>query len=343
MQRLGVNGIVTAMVACAAAAAHAQPVTVFTDGFEVDMSNWQPWLPISTAGAFWGPNNLAREANHPHSGSHAARQEQGSPGWWGSIHLEPALTDSLDKKVHVKAWQFEDYDRREPQATDHYQVQGWVALMDGDAEGNVTEWFAIGVHAHRFSPEPVLDWWQHFSWGTAEDGWHVTSFPRSQGYNQLEIVVHPYSGQVGDVEFFIDGVLVGQGRRQPGPQNRGIELTKIGLGANHELMTEDYVANSYEFFWYDDVELILTPESVCPNPDVRFDIDGDNDVDQEDFGYFQLCYTGVGFVFTGPNCRCMNGDGDQDIDADDFGAFQACASGPAIPAPSGCDDALPPP
>jgi len=77
--------------------------------------------------------------------------------------------------------------------------------------------------------------------------------------------------------------------------------------------------------------------SCCPYPFA--DIDTDGDVDQDDFGLFQICLTGfVPSVPTG--CECLNHNGDAGIDAADFEAFSACATGPnvpAVPVPAGCD------
>lgn len=313
----------------------------FTDGFEnpTAMSNWQKWLPAANQVIWAGPNALFQSDNHPHSGEYGARQEQGQPGWWGSIHMEPRLSLSQDLAIHVTAWQFEDYNKKAPftPAVAHDQVQGWVAVMDGDEQGNVTEFYALGVHAHASSPAPVSSWWQNLSWGTAVDGWHATNYPRSQGYRKLEIVVHPYTGRVGDVEFFVNGTLVGQGRRQAGMNQRGVVLTKLGLGANAVLMTEDYIANSYEFFWYDDVSV-----ATCGNPEIRYDADGDGDVDVADFGYLQSCYP-LNRQFDLLRCRCMDADGNLALDSADLEAFERCFSGPAVPADPSCDDGLPPP
>ncbi|GMU23621.1 MAG: hypothetical protein AMXMBFR13_36990 [Phycisphaerae bacterium] len=77
----------------------------------------------------------------------------------------------------------------------------------------------------------------------------------------------------------------------------------------------------------------------CQCNDPFADADGDGDVDQADFGAWQVCYTGVdGGVFLG--CECFNHDGDGDVDQEDFGAFQLCISGPDIAADPSCDNPL---
>jgi len=82
---------------------------------------------------------------------------------------------------------------------------------------------------------------------------------------------------------------------------------------------------------------------ACNDP--AFDADGDTDVDHDDFGAFQACFTSVdpeAGVFDWENCGCLDRDGDQDVDEDDYSAFEACASGPDVPADPQCDDAPPP-
>ncbi|UCD28891.1 MAG: hypothetical protein JSV03_17745 [Planctomycetota bacterium] len=69
------------------------------------------------------------------------------------------------------------------------------------------------------------------------------------------------------------------------------------------------------------------------------DVDGDGDVDQEDFGLWQLCTSGEGNIFAGFACACFDRDYDGDVDITDFDAFQACrvTSGPNVPADPMCD------
>jgi len=76
--------------------------------------------------------------------------------------------------------------------------------------------------------------------------------------------------------------------------------------------------------------------TCCPYPFA--DVDQDGDVDQEDYGALQVCYTGTGGgILAG--CQCLDSDGDDDIDGADLLSFKACVSGsniPAIPPPAGC-------
>ncbi|UCD28568.1 MAG: sulfatase-like hydrolase/transferase [Planctomycetota bacterium] len=60
------------------------------------------------------------------------------------------------------------------------------------------------------------------------------------------------------------------------------------------------------------------------------DMDGDNDVDQEDFGLFQACFSGTGVYFES-GCEYAELDGDNDVDLSDFTMFQSCMAGPNQP------------
>jgi len=68
--------------------------------------------------------------------------------------------------------------------------------------------------------------------------------------------------------------------------------------------------------------------TCCPYPFAN--VDDDDDVDQDDFGRFQICFTNVGGGVP-PGCECFNRDGNSDIDGADFEAFSKCWSGPNVP------------
>ncbi len=57
------------------------------------------------------------------------------------------------------------------------------------------------------------------------------------------------------------------------------------------------------------------------------DFNGDGDVDQEDFGEFQLCMTGVGFEQPLESCFQARLDADNDVDLQDVTLFAGCMSG----------------
>jgi len=64
------------------------------------------------------------------------------------------------------------------------------------------------------------------------------------------------------------------------------------------------------------------------------DFDYDNDVDLEDFGQFQVCYSGPGREYPS-GCENADLDDDNDVDQTDFTQFQSCMAGANI-VPPGC-------
>ncbi len=66
----------------------------------------------------------------------------------------------------------------------------------------------------------------------------------------------------------------------------------------------------------------------CPTPFA--DADRDGDVDQPDFGAWQLCLTGPGGGVPA-GCECFDRDSDNNVDADDFLEFGRCWTGPNVP------------
>ena len=68
--------------------------------------------------------------------------------------------------------------------------------------------------------------------------------------------------------------------------------------------------------------------TCCPVPFADKDLDGD--VDQDDFGAFQVCYTGsTGGVPT--NCGCYDRNHDGNVDSIDLGMFIDCFTGANVP------------
>lgn len=73
----------------------------------------------------------------------------------------------------------------------------------------------------------------------------------------------------------------------------------------------------------------------CPSPFA--DGDEDLDVDQSDFGNWQVCTKGMD-VPVDETCLCFDRDGDRDLDAADLAAFLACLGGPNRPPPASCEN-----
>ena len=103
----------------------------------------------------------------------------------------------------------------------------------------------------------------------------------------------------------------------------------LTAGAYSALITisDDDASNSPQT-----VTVHLTIETVSP------DLNGDGDVDQEDFGHFQMCYSGSGTPQNDPACLEADFDEDADVDHDDFAVLQRCLSGAETAAERTCDD-----
>jgi hypothetical protein len=74
------------------------------------------------------------------------------------------------------------------------------------------------------------------------------------------------------------------------------------------------------------------------SPRTPGDLDNDCDVDQDDFGQFQACYSGSGIEQTNPACADARLDADIDVDLDDFALFRGCMSGSNAPTNPNCAD-----
>jgi len=358
---------------------------VFSDDFDdgdpggvVSSENWPSvmvgGIPVSVPGKIYGyPLHEMQGSDAGHQKNHTASPDVGgsafevdaNPYGYASYHE----FDAADGILRLSAWVWDDAER--PLCTPSiYPVRGMVGLTSVPGEMlpdpapvpnrpneiyDYADFAFIGVES-PVSNDPDDPPQKFYQWRTKTDGWNLTNVPRKvdyvcqgeQTWRHVEIVVHPYSGQAGDIQFFIDGQLVGQGHRVQGDNCRGAEFRRIQMGTRFGEVSDalNYKPPySYEHFWFDDIELTEQPptESPCPNPELRFDADADGDVDQEDLGAFQVCYTGGGGTLDCPACKCMNSDNDADIDEDDYSAFEACASGAEVPAIVTCDDALPPP
>ena len=84
--------------------------------------------------------------------------------------------------------------------------------------------------------------------------------------------------------------------------------------------------------------LSVTEPPPCHDPVV--DWDGDDDVDQVDFGVWQSCFTHDDTIHNAGVCHCFDIEGNNKIDTTDFVTFERCWSGPTIAADKNCDNPL---
>ena len=297
----------------------------------------------------WGPLKFESwpdkdNGGHVFSGQRSGRQPTWDPNWGAIYHVfEPPTSRTLCLKVQVwdEAGILCDCDPWGSPSRPNFNVRGAIELSNGIR----SEYYFIGVNSHQS--------WDHYSLATKSEGWIVTPVPRTRGWHKLEIVVHPYSGAAGDVEFWIDGVLIHQGYRRPGDAlpPTGVHVNHLRLGGDPAIVEESSLTNTMEEFWYDEVALTNTNNPAA-------DFNGDGAVDMIDFAAFQKCWTGPGnpfyavptsagwdnenkvwlepILFDAAKCQAMDLDGDQDVDAADFDLFLQCASGPMIPADKMC-------
>ena len=110
------------------------------------------------------------------------------------------------------------------------------------------------------------------------------------------------------------------------------------VAQNTEALCTDGLDNSCNGL-IDCADPLCQSSGFCCRHDPFADADDDKDVDQADFGVWQLCYTGSGdplHIFNKDLCFCFDRDGDSDIDMADFNAFQKCYNGPNLPPAATC-------
>ncbi len=66
------------------------------------------------------------------------------------------------------------------------------------------------------------------------------------------------------------------------------------------------------------------------------DFDGDQDVDQDDFGDFQLCLTELGRYTAPPSCLPGDLNDDSYVDSRDATLFPLCMTAPGVPGNPSC-------
>jgi len=83
--------------------------------------------------------------------------------------------------------------------------------------------------------------------------------------------------------------------------------------------------------------VISNQVTLTLNENLSSDLDGDCDVDIDDFLIFRSCMTGANAGPVAGGCRYVDFDTDDDIDQSDFGIFQRCYSGQGNPVDPNCE------
>jgi len=105
------------------------------------------------------------------------------------------------------------------------------------------------------------------------------------------------------------------------------DLVFTSPGNGHRLEFRTYYLGNAQLD-QDRVDVFLNG-NVLPAAD--FDLDGD--VDQNDFGFFQACFSGSEVPYE-PGCKDADLNGNGAVDQTDFGAFRDCMGG--ADSPPGC-------
>jgi len=98
-----------------------------------------------------------------------------------------------------------------------------------------------------------------------------------------------------------------------------------GPTTSHEYT--DYIDYTASLKVTDDSGLTDTTTVIISGVHPLGDFNGDDDVDQEDFGHLQECMSGNGVDQNDPNCQDAKLDDDDDVDVTDAGLFIGCMSG----------------
>ncbi|MHC4444798.1 MAG: hypothetical protein ACYTF1_01290 [Planctomycetota bacterium] len=173
----------------------------------------------------------------------------------------------------------------------------WSLWYDDPAGANLARWYGSGTTARgRIGGSNTL----------------LTDYQSLTGdWDNLLVKIYPFANTS---EFFFNDAHVGT-------LNHSITGALDVLGRiKFETMNNSAADGQYVFF--DD---LIVGEYVAPG-----DFDFDKDVDQEDFGHFQECYSGDGALYP-IGCQDADLDGDRDVDQDDFNIFLVCMGGPNNP------------
>jgi hypothetical protein len=290
--------------------------TDLADDFDPNGIDGAVWLKWPEAGAdepLWTSNGH----NHTPDGIFSAMAIEADPFGYASY----ADFGSTAGAVYAEVWVFDTLD--DPGTNIDRPVSCMLSLVGAaDFPPAYTDYLQLGVvawYTNGLSRTYAIRTKYRDQHG---GGYIDTGVARKLGWTKLGIAAESLAAG-GQVRFYIDDQLVGISRRN------GVNLQYIRLGVNFK---------SYDYFWYDDVSV----SGVLPADGVRFDADGDGDVDSSDYGWFQTCWVGLGGVKRDVT-RCWRMDIDENgiVNSVDLDGFERCVSGPAVAADPACDNGQP--
>lgn len=242
-----------ALAATLAMCASALAQTVqFSDGFDpsINSSIWLlgPWRDLQNPDP-WGGHHLEGANNHIRSPGNAAMTPRNYRVAYNAVHpLVPQL-----ENVYLRGWIFEDNEASEypmynpPEQTPNAFIT--IANTDAVQYGVSNEdWYRIGVKGHVSN----ILWSMNLAVETRRDGSVLLAgWPRRQGWRKYAIEVFPFTGNYGDVKFYVDDTLVYNGRRITDSY-----VDRIIVGTYYW---------TYTYYWYDDIEFgVISTPTACP-------------------------------------------------------------------------------
>jgi hypothetical protein len=206
-----------------------------------------------------------------------------------------------------------------------------VTAHSGAADGGLFIWESgdrISASYHWGGPSGLV---------REDDRGVETTVTGDSEYHILRMTAEGGGGDLINVNLYLDEVLV---LPMLGVSDRGIGGTisgeGLGFGAGSTSGTYDisfdWVSATNAGAFAPGEEVACLGRSLvllnCPVPFA--DADEDGDVDQEDLGAFQHCFSGSeGEILSA--CGCYDRDGDSDVDSQDYYQFEFCATGPGVP------------
>jgi len=250
------RGIVkgTGIVACVAGmllivALGGYCATILSDGFEP-----------ATGDSLWtiGPDSWKQSSGHHmlegqanHIRTPGVRGVRSWDNWRYPYNNWHILSTAYDGNIYLKCWMWEDNDIPFPGPSSEFWPNGYISLSNAawitnpEAEG--ADGFSIGVVGEIGRANGnIRDFFDNCCVYSASDyyqalnGDGVPAVPRKQGWRSYTILVKPYTGNPGDVQFFIDDTLVYEGLRK-----QGTSFDNIILGTKWW---------THETYYYDQVQ-----------------------------------------------------------------------------------------
>jgi hypothetical protein len=243
-RRLFYASLKPCLSACAAlllsAAAPALATTLFTDNFDTGVSGglWQVMVP--------NPNYQILVGDNAHAfGAQSAKQVQANPFpyYMRSINgVHPSagiLTAGQNEILTTYMWD----DLNDTDGSGGQLAAGVMLSTPSSGTGASDDFAQININS------TAAGGFKDYNWRTAASGTHDTGVARTLGWHEFQIVLDPYTG-ANDVQFYIDGALVGNGNR--GAAGVADSFDEIRLGIS--------IYSQGSSFWYDNVSLQAVPE-----------------------------------------------------------------------------------